>query len=373
MEHRLILFVFLLCAFLISAAASGMVIPRILSRSLKRGWLDKPDYRKMHSGYASRLGGLAFLPETLLSIAVVIAFYFLTQASDFFVFTPIPFPQWLFLLLAAAVVYVTGAIDDLKNLSYRVKLVAITVAAVFAMLSGLHVDTLDGFLGIHQLPVWLDCCLTLVLIVGVVVALNLIDGIDGLASGLTSLSLCYYGAWFVSLNEFSYALGVFALLGAIVPFFFYNTYSKSTRHRIFMGDTGSMTLGLALVVCALACHERSVEADNISFVHAVSPLLVPCLDALRVFALRILSGVSPFCPDKTHLHHKLVALYGSQNKARRIILLVAVVYVICNYFLAAFININILLLTESALYFLWNMSLSHRLKKRERSVQKQTK
>lgn len=366
MEHRLLLIVFLLCAFLASATLSGMLIPRILSRSMRKKRFDTPDYRKMHKGYASRLGGVSFLPEALFSISLVVGFYFLTQANDFFTFNPIPWPRWLFLILAAAVIYVTGVVDDLKGLSYRVKLVTLFLAGVCVFLSGIRFNTLGGLLWLKALPLWLDAVLTILFVIGVVVAMNLIDGIDGLASGLTSIMLIYYGYWFIAVDNYSYALAVFALLGVIVPFFFYNTYKKTTRHRIFMGDTGSMTLGLTLALCALLYHESGADAAaEVRLTRAVVPLLVPCFDALRVFAYRLCHGVSPFHPDMNHLHHKLVKIYKSQNRARRIILLVAIGYLTSNFYLIQYVDINVLLLVDAVLYVLWNLSLTKRVKKHE--------
>lgn len=366
MEHRLLLIVFLLCAFLSSATLSGMVIPRILSRSIRKGRCDKPDYRKMHKGYASRLGGVSFLPEMLFSIALVVAFYFLSEANDFFTFSSIPWPRWLFLLVAAGIIYATGVIDDLRTLNYRIKLIALLAASVCVVASGLHFQNLGGLLFLNTLPFWLDTLITILFFIGIVVAVNLIDGIDGLASGLSSIMLIYYGSWFIILGQYSYALGVFALLGVIVPFFFYNTYKKTTRHRIFMGDAGSMTLGMSLALCALFFLESNTgEASDVRLIGAVAPLFIPCFDALRVFAFRMYLGVSPFHPDMNHLHHKLVKIYNSQNIARRIILLVAICYLLSNLVLSRFVNVNLLILADAVLYILWNISLTKRIKKQK--------
>lgn len=343
-----------------------MVIPRILSRSIRKGRYDKPDYRKMHKGYASRLGGVSFLPEMLFSVVLVIAFYFLSEANDFFTFSPITWPRWFFLLIAAGIIYATGVIDDLRTLNYRIKLISLLAASFCVVASDLHFQNLGGLLFMSTLPLWLDALITILFFIGIVVAINLIDGIDGLASGLTSIMLIYYGSWFIVLGQYSYALGVFALLGVIVPFFFYNTYKKSTRHRIFMGDAGSMTLGMSLALCALFLHESNAgEVPDVRLIGAVAPLLIPCFDALRVFAYRMYKGVSPFHPDMNHLHHKLVKIYNSQNIARRIILLVAICYLLSNLVLSRFVNINLLILVDAVLYILWNISLAKRVKKQK--------
>lgn len=367
MEHSLILIVFLLCAFLTSATLSGMLIPRILSRSLKKGHLDKPNYRKMHSGYASRLGGLSFLPEMLFSVALVIGIYIFTDASDFFCFQGFSLFSGGFLFLSAAFVYFTGVVDDLKGLNYRIKLIALSLTGISCYCSGLRMPSLAGLLGIGQLPQMVNALAVVFLVVAVIVAINLIDGIDGLASGLSSLAFIYYGTLFIKYGAYSYALGVFALLGVIVPFFFYNTYNKSTKHRIFMGDTGSMTLGLSLVVCALLVNSLNPQSEDLNLVKAFVPLMVPCLDAFRVFVYRFAHHLSPFHPDKNHLHHKLCAMYNSQNTARRIILLVAIVYAAANILLMTYtdININILLAIDVLLYFAWNIILSKRLKRKK--------
>lgn len=195
----------------------------------------------------------------------------------------------------------------------------------------------------------------MVIIVYVVNAINLIDGIDGLASGLSAAAFIIYGTVFGLVGKPVYAVMSFAALGVLVPFFYYNVFGNPVkRKKIFMGDTGSLTIGLLLTFMGLQILVYSPEqvplfGTNV-IVMAVSPLIIPCFDVIRVFAFRLIHHGNPFLPDKSHIHHKLLAIGMPQKAAMVSIVIGAVFFSALNIFLSRYLNVNALLFID---IFLW--------------------
>lgn len=232
----------------------------------------------------------------------------------------------------------------------------------------MYIDNLHGLLGIHGLPVWIGYPLTVLVIVFIINSINLIDGIDGLASGLCGVATLFYGVVFFLLHEYIYAILSFATLGVLVPFFYYNVFGDANKQKkIFMGDTGSLTIGMILCILCLrllqcSTTEASAELPNI-LVLAYSPLLIPCLDVVRVYLHRVRNGKNPFLPDKNHIHHKLLALGMRQRMAMVSIVLVSILFSLCNIFISKYINVTLLVLINVLIWTLLNVWLTYRIKK----------
>lgn len=199
-------------------------------------------------------------------------------------------------------------------------------------------------------------------------AINLIDGIDGLASGFSAIACGFYVFLDSGLYLFS-TLSV-AMLGALLPFFCFNVFGNAQKHKkIFMGDTGALTIGLLLSVMSIeACSMQKFEGLANPAVIAFAPLLIPGLDVVRVYLHRIKAGRNPFLPDKTHIHHKLLALGMSPRRAMMIIIGCSALLITANYFLSAYINITILFLVDLAIWICFNMALTRNIIARERLV-----
>ena len=299
---------------------AGIFIPQILLVAFKKDLFDMPDERKIHKGIVPRLGGIAFTP--------VICFYRIAHSGHYYACwrlqahvacrgadsSPLNGILLLFLM------YIVGVGDDLVGVRYRAKFVAQILCAVFIIMGGFWINSFHGFLWIDSIPAWLGWPLTVLYIVFVCNALNLIDGIDGLASGLAMTGFIIYGVTFYLLGQYVYAMLSFASLGVLVPFFYYNVFGNpAKRKKIFMGDAGSLTVGLLLSFLSL--HLFTAPTLNLegfycnSFVVAVSPLIVPCFDVVRVFIGRVRKGNNPFLPDRTHIHHKLLSLGMPSRRA----------------------------------------------------------
>lgn len=194
------IYLLILLAFTISALMSMIIIPRILVVALKKRLFDIPDSRKVHKEAIPRLGGLSFAPSILFSLSFVSALY----CAEYMHRQQIPL--WLlthtlseFYLLVCGVIllYLAGLKDDLVGMRYTKKFMVQLVAALLLPLSGLWINNLYGLFGIHELASWIGIPLTILVIVFITNAINLIDGIDGLASGLTGSALLVLGSLFL--------------------------------------------------------------------------------------------------------------------------------------------------------------------------------
>lgn len=339
-------------ALVISIALTGVLIPKILLISFRKNLFDVPDERKIHKMPVPRLGGIAFMPSIFFTIAALIGVNRLMLSSfsvPYYMFSPV---NICFGMCAVMVVYLVGIADDLIGVKYRAKFVAQVIAALFVVSTGTWIHNLDGFMGFYQLPASVGVPLSVVVIVFIMNAINLIDGIDGLASGLSAIAFLLFAVVFYAIGQIVYALVCASALGTLIPFYYYNVFGDArVSKKIFMGDTGSLTVGLIVSFMALQlCNSTlpSLWASD-SFAIAFAPLIVPCFDVVRVFGNRIIRHRNPFNPDKTHIHHKLMACGLPQRTAMIIILLISSSLTAVNIILAPGLNITWLVAVDLGL------------------------
>lgn len=279
--------------FIIAMALTMTGLPLLGRLAGKWRIVDHPGVRKIHSAPIPRVGGLAMAFAVLL--AAVLSIH-------------LAWPD-IWFLIAAGVIVLFGAIDDRFDLDYRVKLVGQFVAVCIVMWMGdvsVQSVIMDDRL---VLPGWVSVPLTLVFLVGVTNAINLADGLDGLAGGTTFLSLCAV-ALLSSIGGAGPATALaLAFAGAVLGFLRFNTYPAS----VFMGDAGSQLLGFAVGVLAVRVTQR--ESSEIAATIPILLLALPILDTLSVMVQRIGEGRSPFSADKNHIHHKLLALGFDHHEA----------------------------------------------------------
>ena len=178
-----------------------------------------------------------------------------------------------------------------------------------------------------------------------------------------------FGIVFFAVDEMVYSLIAFAAFGTLVPFFYYNVFGEAkVKKKIFMGDTGALTTGvvLSILVVKICMIPRINIVEMNPIVLAYSPLIVPCFDVVRVYLHRVRAGRNPFLPDKCHIHHKMLALGMNQRVVMPIILLISVVFVVCNIILSQYINSTIIMLIDIVMWILFNMWLTRAIKARER-------
>jgi len=357
----------------VAIVISGLIIPKILLIAFRKKLFDSVDERKIHRGVVPRLGGIAFLPSIGITFCGIVGMNLgegsLSMAEAFSgCIVPL-----LFLLCGALIIYLVGIADDLIGVRYRAKFLFQITAGVLMCWSGLMVDDLHGFLWIYEIPTWLGWVITIFLVIYVLNAINLIDGIDGLASGLSGVALAWYSYVFYETGQYAYMLIAGATMGTLVPFFYYNVFGDAAnRTKIFMGDTGSLTIGLVLVFLSVAVF--SIPAESIInhrnvFVLTIAPIILPCFDVVRVFIHRVRKGHNPFLPDKCHIHHKLLALGFRQRKALITILVMDAVIIVLNLWLSSCVQPTWIIVADVAIWTVFNFLLTRLIRAREKKVE----
>ncbi len=358
-----------LFSFLFVLLLTGVLIPQILLIAFRKNLFDEPDERKIHSLPIPRLGGIAFLPTILFTVLLVCGVGMTLEADWFYnALNRMGITEGLFIGCSMLLLYIIGMADDLIGIRYRAKFIVQVVAALLLVTSGLLMHDLQGLFGIHEINRYAAVGFTVLLIVFFTNAINLIDGIDGLASGLSSIACAIYGGIALMNGAYLFSLISFCTCGAIVSFFCFNVFGNAEKHKkIFMGDTGALTIGIVISALSLRLGDMdSIRYDFNPAVVAFAPLLVPCLDVVRVYMHRIRNGANPFLPDKNHIHHKLLAIGMHQRTAMTSIVLFSALLSIANIYLSKYINITFLFIGDILLWTIINCLLSkYRSKDRE--------
>jgi UDP-N-acetylmuramyl pentapeptide phosphotransferase/UDP-N-acetylglucosamine-1-phosphate transferase len=243
-----------------------------------------------------------------------------------------------------AVLFAIGMMDDIKNLSARYKFAIQIAVALLIAFSGVRITSFNGLFGIHELSISAQYTFTVLAITGITNAFNLIDGIDGLAGGLGFMSLIILGIFLTLSGDANTAIIAFSLSGGLLGFLYYNFNPA----KIFMGDTGSLVLGFVISVLCIKLIQLNTDVKLSFLPHApvfvLSIVMIPVFDTLRVFALRIWSGRSPFSPDKNHIHHLLTNNGWSHSFAAKLLCGVHALVLILGYFLKDVIQIGALVI-----------------------------
>lgn len=362
------LYISLIAALIGSGLFSWFFLPEIQRICFEKNLFDSHDERKVHTGIVPRLGGVGFFPAMILSFLLVVSANILLHTSIISAIHLSPLVEWTLVLSALIFLYLTGIADDLVDVRYRSKLFIQVIAAGLFIASGVWIDNLHGLLGVYEINAVVGIPLTILVIVSIINAFNFIDGIDGLAAGIAMLAFLFFGFTFLYLGLYIYSILAFAALGMLVPFFYYNIFGRANKHsKIFMGDCGSLTIGMLLAVFAVKVyHSASLGPDQSpqALVLGFAVLIVPLFDALRVVLLRLIKGRSPFKPDRSHMHHQLLDMGFSHRVATLIMLTNAIFFGALTVFLIPYIDINLLL---GGVILLWAM-LDFFLRRRVRRV-----
>ena len=291
--------------FFIALAISYVLTPGVKNLAIKVGAIDKPNARKVHDHMIPRLGGLAIFVGFLCAVL-----YSMPMNHDM-----------AGLLLGCTAIVCVGIWDDICNIPAKVKLVGLIVAAAIPVAFGIQIEWLTNPFGgaLIEINEILAVPLTIFWIIGFTNTVNLIDGLDGLAAGVSFIASISMFLMAVSLNQYLPAMIVISLAGAALGFLQYNFNPA----KIFMGDTGSMLLGYTMAVTAVLGLVKT-EA-TIALVVPVIALGLPIMDTLFAIIRRKMSGVPIFTPDKGHLHHRLLALGLTQKQAVLIMYCVSIV------------------------------------------------
>ncbi|MCC8114128.1 MAG: undecaprenyl/decaprenyl-phosphate alpha-N-acetylglucosaminyl 1-phosphate transferase [Bacteroidales bacterium] len=357
---------------MLAVICAGVLIPQILLISFRKALFDVPNARKIHTSVVPRLGGLAFMPVVCFTFVLLFGLGVHVEGSSFLSYVLPYLSNLSFAACALMMLYIVGMADDLVGVKYSAKFVVQIFCAILMIAGGVSFNTFGGFFGIYEVPEWLGCPMIIIATVFIINAINLIDGIDGLASGLCSICLLIYGVVYSMAGEWVFAILSFASVGVLVPFFYYNVFGDPNKQKkIFMGDTGSLTIGMMISFLGIRMLqiEEPLQFHNINMlVVAFSPLIVPCFDVVRVYGERIASHNNPFLPDKRHIHHKLLALGWHQRRAMVMLISVSLVFSLANIIASEWININLLLGIDALLTIFAILALNRFIYKRKSAL-----
>ena len=328
----MLLYISILLPLAISLGIGMYVIPRILLVSARRQLFDEPDERKVHERPVSRLGGISFLPVLLISVSTTLAVRLGMSADYTGDLENEALIRMLLMVAGMTVMFLVGAKDDLVGVAYRWKFVAQIGAGLLLPLGGVWLHSLDGLFGIYELPAWAGWLLTVFAVVYITNAVNLIDGIDGLASGLSMIAFTVLGLCFAWKGQLLMASLAFGMIGVLIPFWFRNMFGNVRRGRkIFMGDAGSLTLGylLSFLAVSLSMQGGTVYPEGMLMV-CLGTLLIPLLDVACVVYIRLKNGKNPFKPDKNHIHHRLLRTGMGAHCVLAVLLSASLLFIVLN-------------------------------------------
>jgi UDP-GlcNAc:undecaprenyl-phosphate/decaprenyl-phosphate GlcNAc-1-phosphate transferase len=308
-----------LLAFITAFVVAMIAMPPLIKIIHRFKLFDVPDLRKEHITPIPTMGGIA------TGIGMIAAcILWLDFNGDSFMVS---------FFFSIGVLLVVGIMDDLRNMPARYKLALQIAVACLIAFSGVRITSFNGLFGIYDLPVSAQYTFTILAITGITNGFNLIDGIDGLAGGLGFMSLVIIGLFLTLSGDANNAVIALALGGGLLGFLYYNFNPA----RIFMGDTGSLVLGFVISVLCIRLIQLNTETTSVVLPHvpvfALSVVAIPVFDTLRVCAIRIWQGRSPFSPDKNHIHHLLTTNGWSHSYTSKIICGVHAIILVTGYFL----------------------------------------
>jgi len=320
-----------LASLITSFILTFLVTPLVIGFFKKKNIMDKPGGRKIHTGDTPSMGGIAIFMGMIIALLI---------------WMPLPgLQRFKFFYGAIGIMFVVGLRDDLVPVRPIVKLAAQLLSSCMVIfLMDIKLNSFYGLLTIEELPYIISFFFTLFTLIVITNSYNLIDGLDGLASSIGIIAFFFFGIYFFLVGQTYYSMVCFAFIGALIAFLNFNWEPS----RIFMGDTGALLIGFALAVATIKFidynHYLPKETPfklTSSVAVAISVIIIPLFDTLRVFISRAIKKKSPFSPDKTHLHHILMRL-GFSHSGTTLIMIATNIVIICLALALDFLGDNIL-------------------------------
>jgi UDP-GlcNAc:undecaprenyl-phosphate/decaprenyl-phosphate GlcNAc-1-phosphate transferase len=284
-------------SILVSFIIGLCFMPMVINIAKKRNFVVKPNKRTSHEGIIPNVGGINIFISFFLTV---------------FLFSYGIIDQLQFIIIGVFIILLVGFVDDLIDIKASWKLFGELVSAFFLIVvADVRLSHLHGFLGINELSLFTSYSLSFFVFVVIINALNLIDGVDGLASGLGILYSIFFAIYFKITGSINLSISAFAMVGSLIVFFIYNVFGG--KRKIFMGDSGSLLLGYMTTLfvfefCEMNAYHRVLNTFQMSAAPSVAicVLSIPLFDTMRVMLTRMKKGVSPFHPDRNHIHHLLL-------------------------------------------------------------------
>ena len=356
---------------LLSAVLGWLFIPRVLILSHRKRLFDIPDFRKMHDTPVPRLGGITFLPILLICVCLIVGCWVMLGIPYKIVHLDIVFIRFVLLFVGMMMLFLVGVVDDLIGVTYKAKFLVQIVCALLFPLSGVWIHDLAGLFWINEIPACIGILLTVFAVVYVTNAINLIDGIDGLAAGICAISLSTFGLAAVVTGQCLFILFAFGMLGILLPFWVYNVYGNIQKgHKIFMGDTGSLTLGylVSFLLISMASESGKAFPRDILII-GLSTMLLPMFDIVRVVIARMKNHHNPFLPDKNHIHHKLLRTGLSARWVMAVLIMTSLLIVLVTM-LGVWLHLGStwIFLIDLGVWFIFDYTINYFIHKNHRKI-----
>ena len=331
----------ILLGFATAFAIVFVSTPALLRVARLKGLVDYPDdERKVHKRLIPTIGGVIIFAGTLIAYLL---WYPIIEVGDF-----------KYIAAAMMILFFIGIKDDLVGTAPVKKLAGhIAVAFILVIIAEIKITNMYGIFGIQEIPDWASILLSVFTYTVIVNAFNLIDGLDGLAAGVGFIACLAFGLWFFFAGGEDNAILALSLAGALLGFLIFNFEPA----RVFMGDSGSLTIGLIISVLSIKLIEYDTSDIPANMVYiskpvfAMSVLSYPLIDTLRVFILRTIKGNSPFSADRNHLHHKLIDMGFNHSKTVLTIYAFSVLMITVATFIRVETNMLFALLTFLVILF----------------------
>ncbi|MFN8283003.1 MAG: MraY family glycosyltransferase [Chitinophagales bacterium] len=357
---------FKMVAALVSAfVLTYTFIPSIIKVAIIKHLYDSPDDdRKSHDEIIPTLGGIGIFGGFVIGFCLFATF-------------DLKAPELKYIIAALSFTFMLGAKDDIVALVANKKFIGqIFAASIIVILGGIRITSLYGLFGVTYIGDTFSIILSIVTIIFIINAFNLIDGINLLAGSISVVISFSFGAWFYFYGFNDYAILAAAMSGAVLAFLRYNI----TPAKIFMGDSGSLSIGLLAAVLAIQFIEKNeiVLHQHINaglFITAapamaIAVLIIPIYDAFRVFTMRLIRRRSPFLADRNHIHHRLLDLGFTHVQSTFILVIVNILFVIVAYFLQHFGNLVLMCIELAVAVLLTVVLFAFDTKKKIKPVKK---
>jgi len=331
------LFNYTLLSFLLAFIIAYISIPPIVKVAKKKELYARSEEHATDDTQVPILGSLAIFAGLILSSVIFTDF----NEAD----------EHKYIIAGLLILFFLGMKDDILIIDPMKKLLGQIIAAgLVVVFGGMQITSFQGFLGIYEITAFIGIPFTIFVFIVIINGFNLIDGIDGLASGVGILVSLVFGAWFLRSGFSNYAILSFALAGSLSAFFHFNVFGRV--NKIFMGNTGSHILGFIIAILSINYLECSMMTDpeymtDSAPAVAFGILIIPLFDILRVFTIRIYKGRSPFVADHKHVHHLLLELGCTHLNSTLILLTANALFIFMVYKLQGIGNIHLLILILS--------------------------
>jgi UDP-N-acetylmuramyl pentapeptide phosphotransferase/UDP-N-acetylglucosamine-1-phosphate transferase len=328
-------------------------MPSVIKLAIKKRILTGGGGRNAHEGFTPNIGGIAIFIGLLLSNLFLLGFYIqeISSESPFLDLSSYnKFLSYIILTVSCIIMFIVGLSDDLTSLSSKTRfIIQIIVAYCLTYYGNIRIESLSGLFGFNDLPYFLSIVFSMTIVIFIINSFNLTDGLDSLATSLGIYILASFGVLFLLSNHFYDATLCFAGVSSLFAFWFYNRPPA----KIFMGDSGSLVIGVIIAYSAIKLCNFPIDASgSINPVFILCVLAYPSVDTLRVFLVRIFAGKSPFTADRNHIHHLLVDKDFNHGWAAFFAVMYCIVLTLICFVIRGNVTISFLVMVPLAILFI---------------------